>query len=117
MSNLNALSKRVEDNNGVLSMTMWQLRDACGFDRLGSNVVKSISEKLSIKGLRCFPRELTMNRDDLVRIYDPRTPAGLLVAAVLKPGNANDEKIVSVSANSATVTLAKIREILEESDS
>jgi hypothetical protein len=117
MSGLDALAESVAENKGVLTVKMEQLRDASGFQRLGGRVAERIAEKLALKGLKHFPRKLSAkNKEALVRLYDPRTPAGAFIVAVLSPGAANDEKILGVSANSATVTLAKIREVLEEAD-
>ena len=112
-SRIESLKDELEENEGVMSVGMWKVRDACGFERLREHVVASISEKLELVGIRHVPRRLPMDQNATVRIYLRDSIAGRVIDAALKPGDKNDEKLRELSAGGAQAKLDSIREILE----
>ncbi|HWB08630.1 MAG TPA: hypothetical protein VG826_05375 [Pirellulales bacterium] len=111
------LRKEVEDNGGVLTCTMEQLRNAHGSLKLGSNVRMDIHDRLIGMGLGHVPEELPTYQENLVRLYQLGTPAAKIIQAVLKPGPDGDARIKDLSgetgSNYADI-IAKIRELVEE---
>ncbi len=85
--------KAVEDNGGIMTMTMGEIRDACGFERLRSNVVDTISRKLHAVGLGHYPRTLPEDQNRPVRLYTSESMFGEWFEAALRPGEDNDAKL------------------------
>ena len=111
-SRIEHLKEQLEENEGVMTILMAEVRDACGFERLREHVVASISETLEVAGLGHVPRKLPMDQSAEVRIYLRRSTAGRFIEAALKPGRKNDDKLRQLAAGGAQAKLDNIREIL-----
>jgi hypothetical protein len=84
------IKKSVEDAGNVLTVTMEELREACGAGRLGIHVRSTISSTLAGMGLGHVPQDLPINQHDSVRLYKRGTPVGEFIETVLKPSQMGD---------------------------
>jgi len=107
------LKGELEENEGVLTVEMWRVRDVCGYERLREHVVTAISETLELAGIAHVPRDLPMDQSASVRIYLRKSVAGRVIDAALKPGSKNDDKLRELSAGGAQQKLDSIKAILE----
>lgn len=110
---IETLKEELEENEGVLTVQMSKVRDACGYERLRENVVLAISETLELTGIGHVPKRLPMDQNAQVRIYLRKSIAGRVIDAALKPGSRNDDKLRELSAGGAQEKLDSIKEILE----
>lgn len=117
---LQRLRDRVEEAGGVLTLTMEQVRNACGFERIGSNVPGRIAHRLTragfgfIGGLEDEPVDrLPSHRFSEVRIYLRNTPVGRIIDAALKPGKSSDDLLLE-AASDAHEKLDRLRESFRE---
>lgn len=110
------LNEIVDQNDGVVTVQMYHLRQAHDADRLGSLVRENISKRLQSKGLAHYPDELPSSQHDMARIYRLGTPVGDLIQAVLTPGEGHDETIRKAVSAEAQKALARIKEAIEASN-
>lgn len=101
-----------EEADGVATFKMWQLRDALGYSKLGSNVVAELSEELDNRGIGHVPTELGISRHDEARLYLRSTPIGKLLDMALKPGYSGDSRLRESLSDASHDKLEKIRRIL-----
>jgi hypothetical protein len=87
------LNQAVENSQGVLTISMKNLREIHGNRRLGPHVGASISMTLKKLGLKHHPNPLTNRENDNVRIYKSGSPVEKIINAVLKPSRGADELI------------------------
>jgi len=106
------LKERLEEHEGVMTVLMLEVRDACGFERLREHVVQSISETLDVAGIGHVPKRLPMDQSAEVRIYLRKSIAGRFIEAALRPGKKHDDKLRELAAGGAQAKLDSIREIL-----
>ena len=59
----------VEGHDGILTVTMQELRDAHGVGRLGVHVRTAIRRNLANRGIGHFPNELPEYQHERVRLY------------------------------------------------
>lgn len=59
----------LDNEGGILSISMGELRDAYQVFRLGVHVRKGIHDTLESKGIGHYPAELPVYQDDRVRLY------------------------------------------------
>src|SRR3954454_5683188 len=85
------LRDAVAASEGLLAISMEQLRDIHGAGRLGVHVRDAISSSLARYGLGHFPEELPSYQEQYVRIFQLGTPLADLVHAVLDPTPSRDE--------------------------
>ncbi len=112
-SNVEELSKIVDENKGVITTTMRALRDAHGADRLGIHVRSGLSRSLRKAGLGHQPRELPDSQEKLARIYRRGGPVDELIEAVDAIDPQNDEILRERAGNDAADIIQKIRELVE----
>lgn len=93
MNNWDEIKNLVEENGGVVSFTMNELRDAAGKEKLGVNVRAEISKTLAGFGLGHIPKELPSYQHESVRLYKRGTYVGDFIETVLSPGEQNDRRI------------------------
>jgi len=111
------IKKKVEENDNVLTVTMINLRDATGKDKLGVHVRAEISNTLAGMGLGHIPQELPSSQDNSVRLYKRGTPVGELIEKVLSPGEDNDRKLKELFPESAVDyanIIEQIRDLVSE---
>lgn len=113
------LKRYVEENDGVVTVTMEQLRDAHGAGRLGIHVRQAIADALTSEGLRFVAEPLWTARNELpddrayeVRIYQPGTPVAKLIEASQQPGAKFDEVLRDVTSGEDSRILARVRELV-----
>jgi hypothetical protein len=106
------LRAAVEANNDVLTVSMEEVRNAHGAQRLGRVVRENISKALSSHGLEHHPAELPDRYWDKVRLYKMGSPASALITAVLAPGDAADHAIRNALSGADTEILDRIRELV-----
>ena len=102
---------QVEASEGVLTVSMRNLRDAYGAGKLGVHVRAGIRKSLIGQGLAHYPPELPEQQYDLVRIYLQGAPIEDRINAVLEVSPETDEQLRRWTTGDAEKTLAKIREL------
>lgn len=111
-SMIESLKERLDENEGVMTIAMSEVRDACGFERLREHVVASISETLEVAGIGHVPKKLPMDQSRRVRIYLRGSILGRFIEAALNPGDKNDDKLRELAEGGAQAKLDSIRKIL-----
>lgn len=109
-----------KENGHLMPVTLGDLREALGYNRLGVRVLGEIAQKLSSDGLGYFPSSVLDDNevprfDHEVRVFTKRSPLGELVQAVLDPTNKGDERLresAASDASTAVSALSDIRKIL-----
>jgi len=117
MASWNNIKEKVEANDNVLTVTMTELRDAAGKDKLGVHVRAEISKTLAGMGLGHIPQELPSYQHESARLYKRGTPVGELIEMVMSPGELNDRKLREQFAESAVdyaSIIEQIRELVSE---
>lgn len=115
-SNMEQIVEAVVAGGNLEIVRLGELREALGYSRLGSNVLREVADELKKAGLGYFPEwQLDSNdqprQHDEVRVYKKRSAVGDLVDAVLEPSAKNDEKLRSAGGNEAEI-LGQIRKLL-----
>jgi len=127
MASMEEIKENVENNGNVLTLSMKELRDACGFKKLGSDVCKKIAQNLADIGLGHVPKELPNSQDEPVRLYTRNTKVGQLIERVVSPNKQHDltllenfgtqgsdsDKIIKQNKEYAA-TIQKIRELVAD---
>ncbi len=113
-SNMVEIGKAVDDNDGVLSLYMYSVRDAAGKGRLGVHVLRGISESLSGLGLGHHPEELPNDQNEMVRLYRLGSPIAEVLEAALYPGEDEDELLRERSTGTEVELLKQVRELVCE---
>lgn len=117
MTSWNEIKEKVEANDNILTVTMTDLRDAAGKDKLGVHVRAEISKTLAGMGLGHIPQELPSYQHELVRLYKRGTPIGELIEMVMSPSEQNDrklkEQIAEISVDYANI-IERIRDLVSE---
>ena len=103
----------VDKADGVVTLAMWDVRDAYGAGRLGVHVRTNISKKLRSLGLGHYPRELPSEQEVSVRVYRQGGAIADLIDAVLNPSATHDEELRAAVGGDAKETLNAIRELVE----
>lgn len=111
------IKEAVEKHGNVVTVTMEELRDASGKDKLGVHVREEIRKTLAGMGLGHIPQELPNYQHEPVRVYKKGTPIGELIDLVLTPGQQNDNKLAAQfdaeDVDYASI-VQKIRELVGE---
>jgi hypothetical protein len=110
---LEELREVVEQNDNIVTVPMWKVRNAYGAERLKVHVRSGIHEALDGLGLEHMPSAIPDNQDDMLRVIKKGTPVARLVAAARRVGDPADDQLIrdSVSGD-AKATLQEIREIV-----
>ena len=105
---------RVETSEGVLTLTMRNLRDAHGAKKLGVHVRAGIRSDLVRQGLGHYPLDLPENQHEAVRVYLSGSPIADRINAVLNLSEETDVQLRQWVAGDAEETLQQIRELVCE---
>ena len=89
--NFQGLRQRVDENDGLLSVTMRELREAIGAGRLDVGPINFIKVNLQSSGLAST--ELSRDQSDFALIYNPNRPAGRLVRAAAGDREDSDRQL------------------------
>lgn len=111
-ADMNEVKAGVENNGGVLTIKMGELRVAYGSGRLGVHVRSRIGKSLNGMGLGYYPDPLSDSQFDLVRLYKLGGPVADLVGAVLHPSPGGDQVLREATGGEATTILAQVRELV-----
>lgn len=118
-ANMQDVAQAAEENGDLLAVSLLDLRQALGYDRLGVRVLRWIADGLDGEGLGFFPQWVldgevnnAPRAHDVVRVYRKGTPLGKVIDAVLDPTNRGDELLRQSGSGDAASTLERIRELL-----
>jgi hypothetical protein len=111
-ADLGELRAAVEENGAVLTVKVYEVRDAHGAQRLGRLVRERIGKELAGEGLGIYPRELPEWANEEVRVYRLGSPVADLIEAVERPSEAGDQVIRDAVGGDASGTLDQIRELV-----
>jgi hypothetical protein len=110
--NLRLLKEEIEANGGILAVDMRRLRNDCGWDKLGPNVVNLVSNYLQDVGIGHLPEELPRYQDRVIRVYLKSSVVGQIIGAVRGPSDAGDRLLRRVGASDAELVLEQIRSLI-----
>jgi hypothetical protein len=116
ITNYDELKMAVDENQGILTLDMRQLRDIHNADRLGIHVRANISKELASRGLAHYPIDLPDRQHEYARIYKQGTSVATLINAVLKVEPQADSVIRKAATSNGSKILDKIRELLDEEE-
>lgn len=103
----------VEENGGVLTLSMEELRDAHGAERLGVNVRSAITSRLRKLGLNHQPYVLPAYQEDTIRLYLADSAVAKLLQAVSHTGPRWDKVLREAANSDASEVLHKVRELVK----
>ena len=107
-----ALGDRIDENDGVLTLMMGEVRDAYGAERLGVNVRRGIRLMLQRMGIDWWPETLSNNQNIYIRLYRLGTPVAKVIQAALRPGSRRDQTLREVAASDKAKILQQVRELV-----
>lgn len=84
------LEEAVRKNDGVLTVSMADLKRVAEARRLGVHVRGAISLSLHQRGLEHSPKMLPAFQTELIRVYVPNTVVGQIIEAVESPSLEGD---------------------------
>jgi hypothetical protein len=113
---LNQISQAVDERDNVLSISMEDLRNAHGEERLGRYVRASISEDLARMGIGHHPENLPSYQDEYVILYRVATSAADLITGILHPNYRTDTAIRNALSHKATEIIKKIKRLVDDED-
>jgi hypothetical protein len=82
----------VDANGGIVTLPMWEVREAHGAGRLGVNVCRAISAELDQLGLGYFPATLPANQTSYIRLWKKTSQVGKLMQAALGRKHRSDRR-------------------------
>lgn len=109
---MHELVKRIDGQEGVLTTTMGEVRDAYGSERLGVNVRNGIHELLLRLGIGHYPARLPSYQSEVVRLFRSGSPVGKLIRAALAVSTKNDAALRLAAASDPAKVLQKVRELV-----
>ncbi len=107
--------------DGIVPVTLQNLREMLGYKKLGVRVLAEIAQSLQAEGFGYFPLETLENNEqprqgEEVRIFDLSSAVGKVVTAVQKPSVKNDtflNEISSSQESGAASILDQIRTLID----
>src|ERR1700691_5265653 len=110
---LEELREVVEQNDNIVTVPMWKVRNAYGAERLKVHIRSGIHEALDGLGLAHMPRTIPDDQNEMLRVIKKGTPVAKLIAAARRVGDHDDDQLIrdTVSAD-AKATLQELREIV-----
>lgn len=112
----NDLLAEVEENNGVLTVGMWALRNMRNAGKLGKHVIAEISAELAKRGLGHIPDELPSNQDAPVRVFLKAGPVGRLIEAVQNIDAESDEVLRTFAKTASNSMRDRLEEVIRLAD-
>ena len=113
-STFDDLATIVDDNAGLTTVSMYDLREAYGVKRLGRIVLDQMSQRLEGQGLGHVPKDLPSDQSEEVRVFRLGSPVAQLIQAAFNPGDQFDSNIRDAINNTDSSRIDRIRELLEE---
>jgi hypothetical protein len=112
------IASECDEEHGVISVTLGDLREAVGAGKLGRWVLETIREELAAAGLGYFPKDLLDDNEEprqhqQIRIYrrGPGTVARA-IEAVLEPSDRGDEVLRELGSDDTREILVQIRRLV-----
>lgn len=102
----------------LLVVSLGQLRQAAGYERLGRGVLDELSTQLRGQGVDYFPASTVDDNPqpratDEIRLVRIADQIGKIVKAVQEPTEAGDEILKNVSSNEAASILQKVKLLVD----
>ncbi|MFC7403169.1 hypothetical protein [Citricoccus sp. GCM10030269] len=118
--NIEQLGQEVRAD-GIVPVTLQNLREMLGYKKLGVRVLAEIAQSLQADGFGYFPLETLENNEqprqgEEVRIFELSSPVGKVVTAVQKPSVKNDTFLKEISdskGSEAASILDQIRTLID----
>jgi hypothetical protein len=108
------LRQELDENHGLLTVSMRTLRDLVDRGRLGVHVCTQIEKELQKHGIGHLMRMLPVEQDIHIRLYALGSPAEELLKAARTLGKASDKTLRQYVANVEGQKLPRIREQVEQ---
>ncbi|WP_280181182.1 hypothetical protein [Nocardia farcinica] len=107
-----------EANEGLITVSLLDLREALGYKKLGPRVLATIAQELEGHGLGYFPKSLLDDNDtprshEEVRVFVKNTQLGIIIDSVLSPHEVGDDRLREVGRDKNAEMIAEIRRLLE----
>lgn len=110
---LEELREVVEQNDNIVTVPMWKVRNAYGAERLKVHIRSGIHEALDGLGLAHMPRTIPDDQNEMLRVIKKGTPVAKLIAAARRVGDHDDDQLIrDTVSGDAKATLQEIREIV-----
>lgn len=106
------IKSALESNDGLMSISMGELRDAHDVLRLGVHVRTGIHDRLQGMGIGHFPEELPDYQDQNVRLYTLGSPFAKILNDLFDFSQAADDRLRERIANDYEERLQKIKELV-----
>lgn len=111
------LATRVDTEGGILPVSLGDLRETLGYDRLGVRVLGYIAAGLDGAGLGYFPLSVieenaVPRKEEVVRVYRKGSALARVVEDVLHPTEAGDDRLRESTGGEALDTLEKVRALV-----
>ena len=108
------LGEAIDNDSGIYTTKMGELRDAHGVKKLGVHVGLAISDELLSRGIGTIPRELPLYQEAEIRLYRLGTTTAKVIDAVLSPSAAGDRALRESTGTDSQAVLKRIRELVCE---
>ncbi|GGC73974.1 hypothetical protein IEU95_15850 [Hoyosella rhizosphaerae] len=113
------LAEAADELGGLTVVTLGELREVLGYNRLGVRVLAEIADKLREHGLGYYPQHVLDSNpaprfSEEVRVYKVGAPLGVIVEAILNPTDIGDERLREAAGGRPAEILRTIRELLAE---
>ena len=106
------IKKQVDAMDGILSVTMLDLRDAHKVARLGVHVRNAIHAELAKRGIGHHPEELPEYQHDPVRLYISGSNFADLIESLSDYSPGADQKLRAIFRDDSRDLLQRIRELV-----
>lgn len=93
---VNDIAVAVNEARGVLTVPMYEVRDACGYQRLREAVAADISRQLEGVGLGFMPRKIPEDQNKMLRLFKKDSLLSELMDLMRSPDPVADKRIVAI---------------------
>jgi hypothetical protein len=108
------IASAVDAQDGLMTLFMWQVRDAHGAGRLGVNVCTEIASEFEELGIRHNPSKIPSEQGTMIRLWRAKSAVDKLIRAARKVGYEYDEELRSAAAGEARSVLAKVAALVSD---
>jgi hypothetical protein len=109
---VDSVRNQVLAESNAIALPMRELREGCGFGRLGPHVCAEISRRLEGVGLGHAPDSLPEDQRATVLIYRLGTEVADVANAVLHPSDAGAAALRSATGTEANQVLKQVRALV-----
>jgi hypothetical protein len=108
------IAAAVDAQDGIMTLFMWQVRDAHGAGRLGVNVCTQIASEFEEFGILHNPSKIPSDQWAMIRLWRGKSAVGRLIRATRKVGYEYDEQLRKAAAGEAHTVLAKVAALVSD---